>query len=388
MRLSQTGKTPSEVFSLLETKIASQKEFSTEKIFTGAFPTPEVEDLLKEANKMFFWANALSPLSFPSLKKYEAEVVAFLIDLMHGDEEKAGNMTTGSDENILMTLKVARDYCRETKPHIKNPEVIIPRTAHPAFLKAAHYFNIKIQTVSLDENFLPNLTELQKLINPNTILIVGSAPCSALGIIDPIEKMGEIAHQHDILFHVDANVGGMVLPFLKPQSAISCFDFRARGVTSISIDLYYGMGPKGAGVMLYRDKHLRKHQYFTYSEYPGGLYGSPSLTGSRAGGPIAAAWALLQFLGRKRFEEIVNEITSPLAPLQRRGEVQIVGKPVSNIFAFTCSNVDTVHEQLLHKGWYLEKLSLVPALRMQISPIHKNSIAPFLTDLDSILHAK
>lgn len=388
MILSQTGKKSEEVFSLLENKISSQKIFLTEKIFCGVFPTPEVEDLLKEANKMFFWANALSPLSFPSLKKYEAEVVAFLIDLMHGNEQTAGNMTTGSDENILMALKVARDYCRETKPHIKNPEIIIPKTAHPAFFKAAHYFNLKIQVVPLDENFLPNLAELQKLINPNTILIVGSAPSYSLGIVDPIEKMGEIAHQHDILFHVDANVGGMVLQFIQPQSTIPRFDFRVKGVTSISIDLYYGMGPKGAGVMLYRDKNLRKHQYFTYSEYPGGLYGSPSLTGSRAGGPIAAAWALINFLGKKGFEEMAKEIASPLAALEKRENIKIIGKPVANIFAFSCPSVDTVHDKLLQKGWYLEKLSFVPALRMQISPIHKNSIEPFLTDLDSILHAK
>ena len=380
MNLVEKGKNSAQVFSLLQQKIVSKKSFLPEKTFSGYFASPEIEDLLKETNKMFFWANALSPMSFPSLKKYESEVVAFLIDLMQGDETVVGNMTTGSDENILMALKVARDYCRETKPHIKNPEIIISRTAHPAFLKAAHYFNLKVQIVPLDENYLPHLNELEKLINDNTILIAASAPSYALGIIDPVEKMGVLAAKNNLLFHVDANVGGMILPFLKHQPSIPKFDFKVKGVSSISIDLYYGMGPKGAGVNLYRDKILRKHQYFAYTEYPGGLYGSPSLTGSRAGGPLAASWALLNYLGRKGLEASI-----PTLP-QRRMNLQVLGEPLANIFAFTCPKIDQVHEQLLQKGWYLEKLSFVSALRIHLSPIHTHSLDLFFNDLDNILN--
>ena len=212
-----------------------------------------------------------------------------------------------------------------------------------------------------------------------------------------IEKIGEIAFKNNLLFHVDANVGGMILPFINPSNTISndlspalskgegermLFDFRVKGVTSISIDLYYGMGPKGAGVNLYRDKSLRKHQYFAYSEYPGGLYGSPSLTGSRAGGPIAASWALIKYLGRNGFE-------TPIPTFPQRGkELQVLGKPLANIFAFTCTNIDMVHEQLLQKGWYLEKLTFVSALRMHLSPIHKNSVELFFNDLDISLNGK
>jgi glutamate/tyrosine decarboxylase-like PLP-dependent enzyme len=386
MKFPKTSIPASEVISLLEKKIKTGRSFLPEKTFSGYFPTPDVEDILKEANKMFFWANALSPMSFPSLKKFEAEVVAFMIDLMNGDENVVGNMTTGSDENILMAVKVARDYFREIKPEIEKAEIIIPQTASPAYLKAAHYFNLRVQTLAVDENYLANVNELQKLINKNTILIVGSAPSYALGIIDPIEKMAEMADKNNILFHVDANPYPTLPtrlasePKREVEGVKQSFDYRIKGVTSISFDLYYSMGPKGAGVILYRDKDLRKHQYFTYTQYPGGLYGSPSLTGSRAGGPIAASWALINYWGK---------IPAPLPASPQRGEeVKVLGKPVLNIFAFRCPNYKEVHAELLNKGWFLEKLDHFEALRIHLSPIHKNSIEVFINELKQIINER
>ena len=176
------------------------------------FGGDQVLELLKEAYTLFFSENGLNPMAFPSLKKFEAEVVAMTASLLGGDEETAGNMTSGGTESLLMAVKTAREWARAHKPAITAPEIILPATAHPAFDKAAHYFSVKAIHVPVDANFRADVDAVKAAITPNTILIVGSAPSYPQGALDPIVELAQVARARDVLFHVDACVGGMMLP--------------------------------------------------------------------------------------------------------------------------------------------------------------------------------
>ncbi|HEX9075268.1 MAG TPA: aminotransferase class V-fold PLP-dependent enzyme, partial [Anaerolineae bacterium] len=202
----------------------------------------EALTLLKEAYTLFFSENGLNPMAFPSLKKFEAEVVSMTASLLGGDAETAGNLTSGGTESLLMAVKTAREWARANKPSITAPEMILPATAHPALDKAAHYFSVKPVHVPVGADFRADVDAVQAAINPNTILIVGSAPSYPQGILDPIAELAQVAREHDILCHVDACVGGMMLPFVRRLGyPVPDFDLSVPGVTSLSVDLHkYG----------------------------------------------------------------------------------------------------------------------------------------------------
>ena len=206
-------------------------------------------------------------------------------------DKAAGTMTSGGTESILMAIKTAREWAKINKPHVKEPELIMPITAHPAFNKGGHYFGVKIVTIATKDDYRVDVNAMKEAINDNTILLVGSAPSYPQGVIDPIEEIASLAKQNKILMHVDACVGGIVLPFYrKLGQELPGFDFAVDGVTSISVDLHkYGYAAKGASVVIYKNKDLRRHQFYVTTDWPGGMYGSPAVLGTRPGGAIAAA---------------------------------------------------------------------------------------------------
>jgi len=255
----------------------------------------EIDELLKEAFTMFFSENGLNPTAFPSLRKFESEVVAMTASLLGGDSNVCGNMTTGGTESLLMAVKTARDWARDHHPEISEPEIVLPDTAHPAFDKAGSYFDVRIVHVPVLEDFRADVAAMQQAINPNTIMLVGSAPSYPHGVVDPIGELAAIAQERGLLFHTDSCVGGFMLPFIRKLGyEVPPFDFSVPGVTSMSADLHkFGYAAKPASVVLYRTPELRRKQMFVAINWPGGIYPSPTMTGSRAGGPIAAAWALM-----------------------------------------------------------------------------------------------
>ena len=238
-------------------------------------------------------------MAFPSLKKFEADVIAMTASLLGGDDETVGNLTTGGTESILMAVKTAREWGRAKRPGVAAPEMILPASAHPAFDKAAHYFDVKAIRVPVARDLRADVNAMRDALTRNTILIVGSAPSYPHGVVDPISDIASIAHAQEILCHVDACVGGFVLPFVRKLGyAIPDFDLRVPGVTSLSVDLHkYAYAAKGASVILYKNRALRRHQFFATTDWSGGIYISPTMTGTRAGGAIAAAFAVLNFLG-------------------------------------------------------------------------------------------
>jgi len=349
----------------------------------------DVSAFLKEAYTLFFSENGLNPTAFPSLKKFEAEVVAMTATLLGGDEAVAGNMTSGGTESILMAVKTARDWARAHKPDVQTPEIILPVTAHPAFEKAAQYFSLRTVHVPVQADFRANVEAARTAVTPDTILMVGSAPSYPQGVVDPITEMAAIAQEKGLLFHVDACVGGFMLPFVRRLGyPVPEFDFQVPGVTSISVDLHkYAYAAKGASVILYRDKALRRYQFFVYPDWPGGIYASPTMTGTRPGGAIAAAWAVMHYLGEAGYLAIADTVMKTTVKL-REGinaidGVRVLGDPTMSVLAIGSDslNVYEIADELSARGWHLDRQQFPPSLHLTVTHAHHQVAEQFLADL-------
>ena len=347
--------------------------------------------LLSEVYEMFFYENALSPSAFPSLIRMEAEIVSTLIRLLGGDKNSAGTMTSGGTESILLAVKSYRDFFKEKKPQIDIPEMIIPITAHPAFLKAAHYFNVKPVIVPVDKDFKANTNAVDKACNKNTIMIVASSPSFPQGVIDPIYELGRLALDYGIGLHIDACLGGCFLPFLKKMGyEIPDFDLNVPGVTSLSADLHkYGYSAKGASAILYKNKELRRYQFFVSSSWPGGLYASPSMLGTRPGGAIAAAWLALMSLGENGYLDLVRETINATNKLKSEinkiSGLNILGKPDMSVFSFTSTNANifAIADRIEKKGWRINRQTNPDSLHIIVTLNHIKVIDKFLEDLNT-----
>ncbi|OQY96641.1 MAG: aspartate aminotransferase family protein, partial [Chloroflexi bacterium UTCFX4] len=255
------GYTRASIFDAMRAARARDVKWQAGRVFSLVFDAgDDVRAVAQQAYELFFAENGLNPTAFPSLRKFETEVVAMVAALLGGDDAIVGNMTSGGTESILMAVKAARDYARKIHPEIKMPEMILPVTAHPAFDKAAHYFDVKVTRTAITAEFRADVNATRAALTPNTILLVGSAPQYAHGVVDPIRELAQLAQEKNILLHVDACVGGMALPFARQLGyAIPDFDFTVPGVTSLSVDLHkYGYAAKGASVILYRSRALRR----------------------------------------------------------------------------------------------------------------------------------
>ncbi len=350
----------------------------------------EVTELLKQAYTMFFSENGLNPTAFPSLKKFEAEVVAMTASLLGGDDRTVGNMTSGGTESILMAVKTAREWARSTNPSNTAPEMILPATAHPAFDKAAHYFSVTPVRVPVGPDFCADVAAVQAAITPNTILMVGSAPSYPQGVVDPIAELAPVAQERGLLFHVDACVGGFMLPFVRKLGyPVPDFDFSVPGVTSISVDLHkYAYAAKGASVILYENKELRRHQFFVTTDWSGGIYASPTMTGTRPGGSIAAAWAILNYLGVEGYLDITDTVMKTTVRL-RDGinaidGVQVLGDPAMSVMAIGSDtlNVYQVGDEMTLRGWHLDRQQFPPSLHLTVNHAHAQVVDQFLNDLE------
>jgi glutamate/tyrosine decarboxylase-like PLP-dependent enzyme len=349
-----------------------------------------VTGFLQQAHSLFFSENGLNPMAFPSLKRFEAEVVAMTADLLGGDEHTAGNMTSGGTESILMAVLTAREWARARDPANTAPEMILPRTAHPAFEKAGHYFGVQPVHIPVGADFRADVEAARAAINPHTILLVGSAPSYPQGVIDPIAELAAIAGERGLLCHVDACVGGFMLPFVRKLGyPLPDFDFRVPGVTSMSADLHkYAYAAKGASVILYRDRDLRRHQFFAYTDWPGGLYASPTMAGTRPAGPIAAAWAILNHLGQAGYlciADTVMRTTSQIkAGVAAIDGVHVLGEPAMSILALGSErlNVYEIGDELAQRGWHFDRQQTPPSLHLTVTHAHAQIADRFLADLE------
>jgi sphinganine-1-phosphate aldolase len=348
-------------------------------------------ELLKKAHHIFFAENALNPMAFKSLKRMEAEVVQMSASMLHGGPDTCGTMTTGGTESILMAVKAARDRARKDKPWIRTPEIVAPRTIHVAFDKAAHYFGLRVRYADLRDDYRADVASLKRLVNRNTALIAASAPQYPHGVIDPIEEIGAFAQQKGIPFHVDACIGGFVLPWVEALGyPIPPFDFRVPGVTSMSADLHkYGFASKGASVVCYRDMSYLTHQFFISTDWPGGIYVSPSMTGTRAGGPIAAAWASLVAMGREGFLDHTRRAMEAAKKLQEGVNaidgVRVLGRPDATLVTWGSADervdVYAVADQMEAKGWSVDRQQRPASVHCTVTSNHLPIIDDYLRDL-------
>ena len=352
---------------------------------------------LTEAFRLFAHANVLQRDMYPSATKLEAEIVAMTRSMLHGDRKVCGVITFGGTESLINPMLAYRDRAR-TERGISEPEVIVPVTAHVALDKAAHLLGIKMLKAPLAPDWRVDVDWVSDHVNDNTVALVGSAPNYAHGIIDSIEDLAEVARDRGIGLHVDGCLGGFILPWgEKLGYSIPRFDFRIPGVTSISADTHkYGYALKGTSVLLYRDSDLRKYQYFSYPDWPGGIYFSPGLSGSRSGGLVAATWAAMVSLGERGYMDIARTIFETATAI-RKGiesipELEVLGDPTF-LVAFRAPelNIYHVNDHLIERGWRLNGLHLPPALHFCVTrPNTAPGVAEaFVNDLrDAVEYAK
>ncbi|MFM7202602.1 MAG: pyridoxal phosphate-dependent decarboxylase family protein [Myxococcota bacterium] len=353
---------------------------------------PDVAEVARAAYMMFLDENALDPTVFPSLLQMENEVVAMSAHHLNGGPDVVGNFTSGGTESCMLAVKTARDFARATRPHIQRPELILPVTAHAAFHKAAHYLDVVPVLVPVDPvTYKADVEAVRQAITPNTILIVGSAVSYAHGVIDPIEALAALAQSHDLLFHVDGCIGGFLLPYFRRLGApVPPFDFSVPGVTSISMDLHkYAYAPKGASVVLYRNKELRQHQLFACARWTGYTIINSTIQSTKSGGPVAAAWATLQYMGDQGYLEIAERTLKAtrllLEGIQSIPGLQVLGTPESSLIAFASDELDVFElaDVMRQKQWYVQ-----PQLgHMGSKPnIHLSVTAASLERVETLLH--
>ncbi len=394
MELPEHGRARDEILSQLRAWKEKDVRWQDGRVFSLVYSAgEEAQTLLKEAYTLFFSDNMLNPTAFPSLRRCETEVVAMSAALLGGDAQTAGNMTSGGTESILMAVVTAREWAKLHKPRIAQPEMALPTSAHPAFDKAAHYFGVKAVRAPLTADLTADVAAMRTAVNANTILIVGSAPAYPHGVMDPIPDLAQIAQERGILCHVDACVGGFMLPFVRQLGCpVPDFDFQVPGVTSISADLHkYGYAAKGASLILYRNREIHRHQLFAVTDWPGGIYASPTMGGTRPGGAIAAAWAIMNYLGESGYLTVAAEVMKTVTAARRGiGDIpgiHILGDPAMSILAIGADKLDIyeVGDEMGLRGWHLDRQHHPPSLHLTINFAHVGKEAAFLRDLaDSV----
>jgi len=396
--LPQHGHSQAEVSHMLS-DIAEEDVHNWEaKLMAGGtYPAGEdVMEVAKDAYLRFFSTNPLYTSIFKSLEQMEREIIEMTAALHHGPQA-TGSVTSGGSESILMGVKIARDRARDLHPEITAPEMIIPFSAHPAFTKAAHYFGLTKVEAPLRDDLLLDVPAYKRLITGNTVLMIGSAPGMTLGMVDPIEELAPIAFERNINFHVDSCIGGYFLPFVEKLGyPIPKFDFRVPGVTTISADLHkFGYTAKGASTILSRDPDIFKYQVFKFGapHRPDDWYVTPSMTGTRPGGAIAAAWAVLQYLGEDGYLRLVGQAMTYMqrfkAGINAIPGLQVMGDPAMTVFGYTSTDPDldlfAIADGLEAAGWIVFRDEYpARAIRFMQSPGHEPYIDRYLDDLRDI----
>jgi sphinganine-1-phosphate aldolase len=360
---------------------------------------------LNQVFSLFSYINIMQRDLCPSGTKFEAEVLAMVGKMLHGEEvgkvnpsdEQCGAVTSGGTESIYNAMYVYREWGRQEKG-IAEPEVVAPTTIHPAHLKAAHYLGMKVIRVPVNADFEADVEAIRSRITPNTVALAGSAGTYPNGVVDPISKLSELALEHKVGLHVDGCLGGFILPWIEKLGyAVPVFDFRLPGVTSISCDTHkYGYALKGTSTINFRNKDLRRHMFFAQEDWPGGIYASPTVQGSRSAGLSAAMWAAMVSMGEagylKAARAIMDTADKIRTGITQIPELRIMGK-TTFLISVTSDVVDPyfVNDYLERKGWRMNGCQNPPGFHFCITlPQTQPGIAErFVQDLaDGVKFAK
>ncbi|KAI9833422.1 MAG: hypothetical protein M1826_007520 [Phylliscum demangeonii] len=389
----------------------------------------ELLKLQSEAIEQFAFSNPIHPDVFPGVRKMEAEIVAMVLAMFNAPPGGAGVVTSGGTESILMACLSARQKAYSER-RVTEPEIILPESAHCAFQKACYYFNIKAHVVACPApSYQVDASAVARLVNGNTILLVGSAPNFPHGIIDDLSALSRLASRKKIPLHVDCCLGSFLMPFLHemddgsgpipgstmPPARDRCeFDFRLTGVTSLSCDTHkYGFAPKGTSVLLYRTKALRAFQYFIQPDWPGGVYASPGFAGSRPGALIAGCWASLMSMGESGYRDSCRAIVAGRQQIERAirdhaelgTALTVLGHPLVSVVAFTSTthanpdpdpdldpvtlNIYNIADALSGRGWSLNALQSPPAIHIAVTkPMLGPALDGLVADLVAVVRTE
>jgi sphinganine-1-phosphate aldolase len=390
MTLPAHGMSAAEVLDALSAKRTRDARWQDGRTFGMVYDGgPELHAVAEAVAQMFLHENALNVAAFPSLAEIQSEVVGACAELFHAPAGAAGFMTSGGTESILSAVKAARERGRAERD-IAEPEMVVAESAHAAFHKAAHYFGVTLHKVAVRDDYRADVDAMAGQVNDNTVLVVGSAPQYPQGVIDPIPEIAEIAATVGASMHVDACMGGFVLPFMEMNGEpVPPWDFRVPEVTTISADLHkLGYAPKGASVLLHRTKELRRYQTFVFDDWLGGFYASPGIQGSRPGLPMATAWATMHFLGldgyRRLTRTTIDAARRIVAGVRSMDELAVLGEPDAQLFALTSRSgldVFALGEALQRRGWYLDRQKPPDSLHATVSAGNAAIVDDFLDDL-------
>lgn len=356
----------------------------------------EHHELVKKAHNLFFSENGLNPMAFKSLRRMEAEVVRMTAAMLNGGPSTVGTMTSGGTESILLAVKAARDRARKRNKKLTRPNMVVPETVHVAFDKAGQYFGVEVRYAKLDRNMRADVADMEALIDASTVLLVGSAPQYPHGVVDPIDKIAALAKRRGINCHVDACIGGFFLPWAERLGyPIPLWDFRVPGVTSISADVHkFGFAPKGASVLVHLDMDHLRHQFFVSTDWPGGIYASPTVAGTRPGGAIAGAWASMMAMGESGYVEHVDrsmKAASRLADgIAAMVPLELVARPDLCIVAFKAregANLDVfaLADRLEDRDWLVDRQQHPSCIHCTVTSNHADRIDEYLEDIRSAI---
>ena len=394
MALPEHGMSPEAIFAELDDLQRDDVQWRNGRAFSLVYyGGPDVSAVAEEAYRRYSAENALNTDAFPGLRAMQNEVVATVGDWLHSGPDGAGFMTSGGTESILMAVKAARERGRKERG-ITAPNVVLPTSAHAAFEKGCYYFGVESRRVEVDSTWRADVEAMRAAIDDSTVLVVGSAPQYPQGVIDPITDIAALAAERDINCHVDACMGGVTLTYMdRLGESVPAWNFDVPGVTSISVDLHkYGYTAKGASVIMHRTKKLRAYQTFVTDNWLGGLYGSSGVLGTKGGGSIAGAWAVMRYLGDDGYLRLTAaarraclELAAAIATIP---QLQLRAEPDATLVAFGAADEATldvfaVAGALWRRGWYVDRQGPPASLHCTVSVVHDGKISAFVSDLRS-----
>ena len=369
LELPRAGAQAPEILQKLEQYMQLGSAPVLEQRLSGAsyFTDPGLEKLYTSVYEKTLWTNALHFEVFPGICKMEAEIVRMACRLF-GDihNECCGTLTSGGTESIILAVKAFRDFALTRG--IRKPEILVPITAHAAFNKAAQLLGIRIVRAPIrPDTCAVNVQRMETLITRNTCMLVASAPAYPHGCMDDVVGVASLGLKYGVPVHVDACLGGMLLAF-APELPRTSFDFRVEGVSSISVDTHkYGFTPKGSSLLLFRDAAHRRCQYFTDADWPGGLYASSTLAGSKCGANIAAVWTSFLHFGVDGYTRACRQILEAAAYIKSETAkiegLRVLGDPQLSVIAWASDHLDiyALLDAMARKGWTMNPLQFPPA---------------------------
>ena len=395
MQLPGTGLSRKELDSRLDGLQAQMTSEVAGKLSVNSLKgRADIQRVVESAYVKFFPYNALFTRQEKAAAQMENQVLEMCLGLFNGGAQGCANLTSGGTESIFCALHAMRQWAQATRVHITEPEIIAPFSLHATFNKAAHFLGIKVVRIAVGTDLLANVDAMQAAINENTIGLAASAPSWPYGLVDPIESLGHLAQRHDLWFHVDACVGGYILPFMrKLDRTIPDYDFSVTGVSSISADLHkYGYAPKPCSTVLYRSREQQQYHYVPVTEWPCGLYLSQAFMGSRPLASTAAAWAVMNYLGEEGYVENARQILAVKDRIQRAvGEIAGLATwqtdgPLIMITSEPCADgakvdIESVTGAMRARGWVLLGVMEPPALHLTVDPMEEEALQQFIDDL-------